>query len=235
MSVKKADENNYNKAFPSRLRALLDNENQISPLGKKVTQVELAQAFHDNGIPVTRQTISLYANGNTTPDIEKFKFIADYFKVSYDFLLGVSEATSRDNVQINKELGLSEKAINELKKIKDMGKDGQAMPRDINFIFQTIDFLISENWFFIVSPVARYALTLSKIKKEVRNEEEKGKKLYVDSYKLPTELSPHLRFIEWEMVEMIRDTTKKLAEKLSDKFDTDGLQEKIDSDLNQWL
>jgi transcriptional regulator with XRE-family HTH domain len=102
---------NFRKPFPTRFRALLENKDDVSPLKREVTQTELAKAFVENGTPVTRQTISLYANGGTSPDIEKFKFIADFFNVSYDYLLGESESVKREYIDFAKKTGLSDEAI----------------------------------------------------------------------------------------------------------------------------
>jgi transcriptional regulator with XRE-family HTH domain len=116
MSAKKIGD--YSKPFAKQLLALMDNENGINPLGRKVTQQELADGIIACGYPIKRQTISLYLNGKSSPDMEKFKIIADFFHVSYDFLLGVSDATNRANVEITNELGLSEKSIDTLRKMR---------------------------------------------------------------------------------------------------------------------
>jgi transcriptional regulator with XRE-family HTH domain len=169
MKTKKFDEENYNKPFPKRLRALLDNESNISPLNKTVTQTELAQAFHDNGMPVTRQTISLYANGETKPDIEKFKFIADYFNVSYDYLLGECDVTQRENVDIAEKIGLDDNAIETLIRAKKdlSSKDktsklcAQMKLLIVNYLLNyrnDADMMLSHIGFYI-----RYTLGLNKL------------------------------------------------------------------------
>ena len=99
------------KPFAQRLSTLMKNENGISPLKRKVTQEELANEFEKNGISIKRQTISLYTKGVASPNMEKFKIIADYFDVSYDFLLGESDAIKRGNVNIAEQLGLTDGAI----------------------------------------------------------------------------------------------------------------------------
>ena len=68
----------YESDFPTRLRELMENRSEISPLKRKVTQAELAKH-----LGVTRQAISAYTLGTSIPDIVKFKAIADFFKVSY--------------------------------------------------------------------------------------------------------------------------------------------------------
>jgi transcriptional regulator with XRE-family HTH domain len=119
MSAKKTDTDAYNKPFAKRLRALMNNEHGISPLGRKLTQAELAEALSNAGFPTKRQTISLYINGTTAPDMEKFKAIADYFGVSYDYLLGASDSLNRENIDISAKTGLTDAAIQTLKNLQD--------------------------------------------------------------------------------------------------------------------
>ena len=90
------------KPFPSRLRQLMAETG--------TTQEELAEA-----VGVQRQTISKYASGQNTPDIEKFEKIADFFGVSFDYLLGRSDAKHRENQSVVEEAGLSEEVVNKLK------------------------------------------------------------------------------------------------------------------------
>ena len=67
-NVKKNEKiDKYNSYFPKLLRQLMDEKN--------VTQEELAE---ETG--VTRQTIAQYKDGNTTPDIETFVKIVEYFR-----------------------------------------------------------------------------------------------------------------------------------------------------------
>ncbi len=97
----------YEGCFATRLRELMKKA--------KVTQQDLAAS-----VGTTRQAISQYADGSVQPNIEKLYKIAEYFKVSADYLLGISEVTSSDvdTKAINKMLGLSEKSIERLKKAR---------------------------------------------------------------------------------------------------------------------
>jgi len=91
---------NYNADFPKRLRELLAEN------GK--SQKELAEAMGK-----TRQAIGYYADGSSSPDWEALKFIANYFEVSADYLLGLSDVKSSEaNMQmVCNYTGLSEDAI----------------------------------------------------------------------------------------------------------------------------
>lgn len=88
------------KVFSERLSALMKE--------RDVTQEKLA-----NELGIKRQTVSLYKNGQSTPDAAQLKNIATFFDVSADWLLGLSETKSTDiDVQkICKKTGLSEHAV----------------------------------------------------------------------------------------------------------------------------
>ena len=64
---------NYSKAFPSRLRILMDDFS--------ITQQTLADY-----IGVSRQSVSCYCDGSTYPDWETIVKIADHFEISTDWL-----------------------------------------------------------------------------------------------------------------------------------------------------
>lgn len=95
----------YDGYFATRLRELMKD--------KKVTQQELATS-----VGTTRQAISQYADGSVQPNIEKLYKIAEYFHISADYLLGMSDVATlnADTKAINKMLGLSEIAIESLKR-----------------------------------------------------------------------------------------------------------------------
>lgn len=80
------------------------------------------------------QTLEKYEKGYTLPNIEKAAEIAQYFGVSTDFLLGLSDVQSFDtDIQaICKYTGLSEKALRNIK--------GFDRYYDINQIFEDYTF-----------------------------------------------------------------------------------------------
>lgn len=112
--------------FPTRLRELIKEKN--------ITQNELASK-----IGVTRQAISLYTSGQSKPDISILKKITEYFEVPADYLLGLSDNRYSENMFLGKELGLSDKAIEQIKLIKEFSLEqrfkSKTAPIDIlNFI-----------------------------------------------------------------------------------------------------
>ena len=75
---KKIEGDNNNKAIPSYLRKLMED--------RGTTQQALAEY-----LGVTRQTISCYCLGTIYPDWETIVKIAQYYNISADWLLGLSD------------------------------------------------------------------------------------------------------------------------------------------------
>lgn len=106
------------KKTPSSDTANRPTARRISGLieKKRINQVILAGALN-----IQRQTVSNYANGQSVPDAEMLKKIADYFGVSTDYLVEKSDVET-PNVTV-KEMceytGLSEKAVEALHDAKD--------------------------------------------------------------------------------------------------------------------
>jgi transcriptional regulator with XRE-family HTH domain len=103
--VQYSSEQNKNALFPSRLRKLRNDKG-------------LSQEQFSKKIGVTKSTISLYETGDNVPDIKTFTKIAEYYQVSFDFLLGKSDSEKRENIDINEKLGLSDEAISQLSRRK---------------------------------------------------------------------------------------------------------------------
>lgn len=108
--MKKANQQNflgYNSVFAVRLSELMKEY--------KKTQQDIAEL-----VGTSRQAVAQYTDGSTQPTIERLYKIANYFQVSADYLLGISDVKSIDmqDKEISKVLGLSEKAIENLKSIQ---------------------------------------------------------------------------------------------------------------------
>lgn len=102
----------YDFPFPTRLRDLLSAPGE--------TQGKLADA-----IGVQRQSIGQWKDGITSPDVNAFNKIANYYNVSADYLLGRTTEKSPDiDVQaIHKKAGLSEKAIRNLQSLNSISDE----------------------------------------------------------------------------------------------------------------
>lgn len=92
---KKEQSENFNKAFPTVMRQLM----------KKTTQADLAEYLSK-----TRQSITYYCDGSSSPDWETLVKIADFFNVSTDYLLGRTDEPSRQPCAAD-DLGLTAEAI----------------------------------------------------------------------------------------------------------------------------
>lgn len=99
---------NYNKAFPTAMRKLMEKKN--------IVQTELAEYLGKS-----RQSISYYCDGSSSPDWETLVKIADYFNTSTDYLLGRTEDPHRQPSAID-ELGLSEEAITGIRYCNNSGR-----------------------------------------------------------------------------------------------------------------
>ena len=67
-----------NKVFCIRLKELR--------LDKKMRQADLAKILH-----IAFNTISSWERGNSAPNIDELKIIAEFFEVSTDYLLGLED------------------------------------------------------------------------------------------------------------------------------------------------
>ena len=104
----------YNSAFASRLRSLMEEHGE--------TCESLRQM-----LGISRQAVNSYTLGQTVPDIEKFEIIATHYGVSFDYLLGKSDAKQHENEEICERLGLSEKAIRNLENLYHYKKNYEKM------------------------------------------------------------------------------------------------------------
>ncbi len=88
----------FNEKFPQRLRELIKEKGE--------TQQGLADY-----IGRTRQLISYYCDGSSSPDWKTLGQIATYFNVTSDYLIGLSDAKQPENTDIVERLGLTEEVI----------------------------------------------------------------------------------------------------------------------------
>lgn len=82
-----------------------------------------------------------YENNVRLPETDIIKRMKNYFNVSYEYLLGDSDNKTNDNVQIGKELGLSDNVITLLKDSKNYyGEYLDRFLSDINIKYDYLDF-----------------------------------------------------------------------------------------------
>lgn len=97
-------------SFATRLKELREE--------KQLNQGKLA-----NDLGISRGSISFYENGDRKPDIEILDRISKYFDVPVDYLLGYTDIRRKENVNMGKELGLSDVVINQLKEWNGVEED----------------------------------------------------------------------------------------------------------------
>lgn len=75
------------------------------------------ETFAEKVLHISPKTYANYENGLKPIPSNVLESLSDYYNVSIDYLLGRSDFTSIDNEYIHQQLGLSDKAINNLKSI----------------------------------------------------------------------------------------------------------------------
>lgn len=123
---RKEQSDNYYKAFPSAMRELMNQRN--------TTQNELADYLQKS-----RQAISYYCDGSSSPDWETIVKIADYFNVSTEYLLGRTKDKNRNPCAMD-ELGLSSQVVEWLKSLNHGSASNDTMSVDISNIMESITF-----------------------------------------------------------------------------------------------
>jgi transcriptional regulator with XRE-family HTH domain len=90
-------------------------------------------------IGITRQAVNLYVSGKRTPDINTIYKICDYFHISSDYLLGLSDVQSVniDIKAISEKTGLSDYSIEILEEYYlEAGTD--QLIRTLNFLLENV-------------------------------------------------------------------------------------------------
>jgi len=109
------DKDNYFLPFPQRLRSLFDET--------RANQTEVAEH-----VGVSRQAVSQWINGKTTPDCYNFKKVAEFFKVPLEYLYGETDSKVSENIALAESLGLSDKAISKMQGWASEKRKGLSFP-----------------------------------------------------------------------------------------------------------
>lgn len=109
----------------------------MSSLAKRIKQLreekQLTQEQFGKIFGIVKSTVSLYESGKSTPDDELKKRIAEYFNVSLDYLMGVSDIRNPYKEE-DKKLSKMDKFLLDLKK--------KAIERGIEFDENSADDLL---------------------------------------------------------------------------------------------
>ena len=109
------DKDNYFLPFPRRLRLLFDEA--------RANQTEVAEY-----VGVSRQAVSQWMNGKTTPDCYNFKKVAEFFKVPLEYLYGDTDSKVSENITLAENLGLSDKVIAKMQSWASKKRKGLSFP-----------------------------------------------------------------------------------------------------------
>lgn len=143
-------EQNYGQEFSKRLRALR--------LENNLTIEEFA-----NMVGISKSSVGYYENQNRVPDIVVMGRIADTFNVSTDYLIGRSDARTKEPKlkSICDKTGLSDKSVLMLARLK---KEKCSRLRIINLLLEQADDDIEDNYELdgryegsVLNAVCRYA------------------------------------------------------------------------------
>lgn len=124
----------YNSHFSATLRALMDKNG--------TTQKELADF-----VGVRPQTLSLYCTGETQPNVDKLLKIAEYFKVTTDYLI---TGAILEDVPTRELLGLSERTVECLKLVNG------GYFEDSPYMLPLLDCVLGDKDFYIALERAAY-------------------------------------------------------------------------------
>lgn len=176
-NVKEDIGSSYNGKFASRLREIM--ENGINGKGG-FTQEEIAEVMG-----VKRQAVSQYCNGVTVPTIDKLEKLADYLKVTTDYLLGRTDVKSQDiDVRtMSEKLGLSEEVLIKIKhyidpdypiyvEVRDSDEEGAFSVSDYN-MSDVINMVMENSLFFALLEKVGAMLHVSTILKNTVDDLEK--------------------------------------------------------------
>ena len=98
------------KTIKNRIRDLRED--------RDLRQIDVADATG-----IDQKTLSNYETGKTNPDSYSIMKLADFFKVSTDYLLGYSDLNIRNKKDVLKRLGKIEDDIRVLRKALELHND----------------------------------------------------------------------------------------------------------------
>ncbi len=124
------------KIFADRLQEL------ISSSGKDMKTLETE-------IGVSAPALSKYQNDGGEAGINALEKIAEYFGVTADYLIGISDNKILENEPIGNELNLSDEAVEMLR----WSRDDSFLNSTINALLENEDFLVDIARYFFLNPV----------------------------------------------------------------------------------
>lgn len=185
------------KVFSERLSLLMKEGN--------LKQKDLADY-----LGIKRQTVSLYMTGQSIPDAEQLKNIANFFDVSADWLLGLSNLTHiRNNEETARSLQLPERFVSELRFILN-----QQLAFEIDAL---MNLLSSDGFWEAIQALSSAAAESIMVGKDVATS------------KIPNRYTPEVKVFD----EKVRELTDKTFCVCSSKSMLDGLKFRAQESFNR--
>lgn len=180
-------------------------------LSELLQDVKIANGIiQDNvakSIGVSRQALGKWANGETVPDILDLKKLAKYFDVSADYLLGLTEnaTTDTDLKAVCDYTGLSEDAVNSVKRFKDIFLSLKDKEVDRDAYLRLLNEYDVYNWLLSTNYISEIASELEVV-------------LY-SSEQIINNKKDEARYDNETICDLARYRLIKLMENLSNRFD----------------
>lgn len=192
-----SSEADFREKFKSRFRELRD----------EMTQAEFAKH-----LGISRPTVGFYENGERIPDALTIRKIANICDVPADYLLGITDSRTQENIKIVDELGLTEKSIYVLKALKNEATKKRAFEIQL----QAINLLLSEELANFFQPILVYAGLKQRLMYRMRNGEDTIPKESLGDYlaEIIKDYDSLLGYYDWLIGETQRKFAIELAEKL---------------------
>ena len=176
---------NYFLPFPRRLRLLFDEA--------RANQTEVAEY-----VGVSRQAVSQWMNGKTTPDCYNFKRVAEFFKVPLEYLYGETDSKVSENIHLAESLGLSDKAITKMQSWASDKRKGLSFP-----LSEILSDVISNNDFDQF--IKRIQLVIAEHIEHRLHEEHEGNQEFYDNEQVveisKRDLDNHARIVGMRAIE----------------------------------
>ncbi len=128
------------KAIEEKLKKILNDK--LDDLIAEERRKGVSQRKQADNINVDSSSLSKYVNGIQLPSADALFKIAKYYNCSTDYLLGINNIRNIDceDIAISRKLGLSEKAIEILKKYHNENRyKGYEYMQLINFLIENVD------------------------------------------------------------------------------------------------
>lgn len=119
---------------------------RLSELLKSKKEQGIIQDTVASTIGVSRQALGKWANGETVPDILDLKKLANYFEVSADYLLGLSDLTEGDITlkKASEHTGIPEKTLYNISRLYNLENDFPGVDMAYTHKFHTFFFYESK-------------------------------------------------------------------------------------------